>query len=266
VSAPTLRTLVGHAWVRHRVPLAAITLAIALFHLLLTRVAPSPNEMSWMSMLLSSLPPEMRSLMGNETALSSGGFLAFAYVHPFFILLLSVWVVRVTTASFAAEIGRGTMDLLAARPVPRWQFVTAAFLTVSAGLAIVLLTAWGMTTVGMKLRDLDGSPQAFFRIVLVAWLLFSAWGAIGIAISATRRDAGPATAVTTGVIAGSFVLDYLARLWAPIARLRPLSLFRYYEPQAILAGGVSKPSLLVLGLVMVSVIATALVLANRRDL
>ncbi len=53
--------------------------------------------------------------------------------------------------------------------------------------------------------------------------------------------------MTTAILAVSFVLDYLARLWAPVSRLRPLSLFRYYEPQAILASGLSRVALLTLG-------------------
>jgi len=37
-----------------------------------------------------------------------------------------------------------------------------------------------------------------------------------------------AIAWTTTILAASFVLDYLARLWTPIAALRPISLFHYY--------------------------------------
>ena len=266
MTAWTLVALLRHAWTRHRMALAPIAAAACLFEFLLTRMAPEPHEVSWMSGLITAIPPEIRRLLGNDVATSPAGFLALGYVHPFFIVLLGTWIVRTSSASFAGEIGLGTMDLLASRPVPRWQFVAAGAITIAAGLAAILAAAWSGTAVGLHVRSLGVAGADFGPVVLDAWLLFAAWGAVGLLVGSTRRDGGQAIAWTTALLAGAFVLDYLARLWAPMAAARPFSLFRYYEPQAILAGGLPARSVLVLAATAVASLAASVVVVDRRNL
>lgn len=262
----TVAVLLRHAWARHRAPLIPITLAICVFEFLLTRLAPAPNEVNWVASMLTLLPAEVRALIGNEVALTPGGFLALGYSHPFFILLLSAWVVRVSAAAIAGEVGMGTMDLLATRPAPRWTFVIAGMKTVAVGLFVIVGAAWLGTAIGLRLRPIDVASSRLLPIAGMAWLLFAAFGAVALLISASRRDGGMAIGWTTAVIAGSFVLDYVARLWTPAARLRPLSLFRYYEPQVIFASGAATAAIVVLALTIVAAAAAALVILARRDL
>lgn len=259
-------TLLRHAWSRHRVPLIPIALAIGLFEFLLTRLAPAPNEVNWIAGLIETMPPEVRALMGNELAVTPGGFLAIGYAHPFFILLLATWVVRVTSAAVAGEVGAGTMDLLASRPVARWTFLITGLKTVALGLALIVGCGWAGTAIGLRLRPVDVSATSLLPVAGVAWLLFAAFGAVGLLVSALRRDGGQAIGWTTAIIATSFVLDYLARLWGPIAGLRPLSLFRFYEPQVIFASGVPARSFVVLFATLVVALAAGLVVLARRDL
>ena len=265
MTSATLLALLRHAWRRHRTPLIVTSASVGFFEFVLTRLAPSPTEISWIGMLLTTLPPEVRGLIGNDVALSSGGFLALGYAHPFFLLLLSVWVVRVSTAAVASEIGRGTMDLIASRPVPRWQLIASGFVALTTGLGVMIAAAWVGTTVGVHLRGLDVPTAAFQSVALTAWLLFATWGAVGLAIGATRRDASQAISWTTAVIAASFVLDYLARLWTAIGSLRSLSLFRYYEPQTLLAG-MSGRAVVVLGVTLMIAYVAATVAIEHRDL
>jgi ABC-type transport system involved in multi-copper enzyme maturation permease subunit len=262
----TVAGLLRHAWARHRMPLIPIALAIAVFQFLLTRLAPAPNEVNWIGGMLNMLPAEVRALIGNEVAITPGGFLALGYSHPFFILLMSTWVVRVTTAAIAGEVGTGTMDLLATRPAARWTFVVAGIKTVIIGLAVIVGAAWIGTAIGLRLRPIGVAPSSLLPLAAMAWLLFTAFGAVALLISASRRDGGSAIGWTTAVIAGSFVLDYVARLWTPAARLRPLSLFRYYEPQAIFASGAPASAIVVLLGTMVVALLAALAIFARRDL
>jgi len=266
VSALPLVTLLRHAWARHRVPLITIAAAVGLFEFILTRIAPASNQVNWIATVITTLPPEIRSLLGSDIALSSGGFLALGYGHPFFIALQVVWVVRTSSAAVADEVGRGTMDLLATRPVARWHFVAAGMTALGLGLGVILAAAWAGTAVGLLLRPLDVHASAFVPVAGGAWLLFAAWGAVGLAIGASRRTGGQAISWTTTIVAAAFVLDYITRLWATVARLRPLSPFRYYEPQAILASGLSGAALLTLGGMILAGILAGLVVLYRRDL
>jgi hypothetical protein len=100
----------------------------------------------------------------------------------------------------------------------------------------------------------------------VASLLFVAWAGITLAISATRREAGPAIGWASGLIATSFVIEFLTRVWKPIAWMRPLSLFTYYRPQDIVRTGLGWIDPLVLGVVAAAGLVTAIVAFERRDL
>lgn len=261
-----LGPLFRHHWLRHRLPLLPMAVGLALFEFMITRMAPSPNEATWMTRLLATVPPKLMALAGSEFAATPAGVLAIGYGHPFFVLLLSVWAVRVSSGAVAGEIGRGTMDLLAARPVPRWHHVAAGFATIAAGLGLLLAVVWGTTALGLGLRQLGVGAPEFLRVAAGAWLLFTAWGSVGLLVGATLREGGPAIAWTSGLIAVSFVLDYLARLWTPIAGLRPLSLFRYYEPLLIHNTGLAASSVLVLGAVAALALAGSVVVLRLRDL
>jgi ABC-2 type transport system permease protein len=266
VTGAAIATLLRHAWSRHRVPLIPIALAVALFEFLLTRIAPAVTEVNWMNTLMQTLPPEIIDLVGNDLASTPGKFLALGYGHPFFVILLGTWVVRTTNAAVAGEVGAGTMDLLASRPVSRWQFVASGFLASALGLTLIIVSAFMGTAFGVSIRDLGVVATDFIPVAAGAWLMFAAWTGVGLLISATRRDGGQAISWMTAIIVLSFVLDYLARLWTPIFKLRSLSLFRYFEPQAIFGDGLPAITIIVLTSTLVVTVLGAIVAIRRRDL
>ena len=259
--------LLGHHLRRNRLPLLPMAVGLALFQLLMTRMAPAPDEVTWMSKMMAMVPPQLLAIAGGEIGtLTPGGFLGIGYSHPFFFLLLSAWAVRVSSGALAGEIGRGTMDLLAACPVPRWHHVAAAYLAVLPGVALLALAAWAGTTLGLQLRALGVLPWQMFKVAAMAWLLFVTWGAVGLAIGATQREGGSAMGWLSGVIAGSFVLEYLARIWKPMSAFRPFSLFTYYDPQRLVRVGVDAADVVKLVGVTMVALAVAVVVFRRRDL
>lgn len=261
-----LAPLLRHHWRQHRLPLVPMAAAVLVFEFLLTRIAPAADEMGWLGNLLAAFPPALRALIGGEIAISSRGFLTIGYAHPFLLLILSVWAVRVPSAALAGEIGRGTIDLLATRPVRRSTQVAAGFIALTSGAMLLSSAAWCGTAAGLATRPLGVTAWPFAPAAMMLCLLFVTWGSVGLFVSALRHDAGSAIAWTFGLMAVSFVLEYLARLWAPIASLRPLSLFAYYRPQVIVAGGPLAPDLVPLAVVLAAVLAAAFVWFSRRDL
>ncbi|MDP3774404.1 MAG: ABC transporter permease subunit, partial [Gemmatimonadales bacterium] len=235
-----LRALLGHHWQRHRVPLVLMALAGGLFEWAITRVAPSSSARALVEQVLQFAPPALQRILGEEMIanVTPAGVLGFGYVHPFLLVLMSVWVVRVSAGALAGEMGLGTMDLIASRPVARTAQVGAAVIGILGGISLIAAAAWAGTAIGVAGRPLEGvEASAYLPIAGVCWLLFAAFGSVGLAISATRRDAGSAIAWTSAVIALSFVLDYLGRAWDKMAPFGYLSLFRYYGPPRILRDG-----------------------------
>ena len=254
-------------WRQHRFTLAVMCAGVGVFTFILTRVAPEPGQAGFLAPLAAMIPKQILAMMGGELALASArGVIAFGYVHPFLLTLLSAWTIRVTSAALAGELGRGTMDLLAARPVPRPAHVLSAWLVTVAGLSILALAAWAGSAIGVQLRPLDVSAWDIATIPVMAWFLFTCWAGVCLVISALLREAGPAISWGSGLIATSFVVVFLAQVWGPAEWLRPFSPFAYYRPQEIASLGVSIRDVLTLGVVGVSALVLALLIFRRRDL
>ena len=265
----SVTALLGHLWRRHRAALVLLAAGNAFFAWAITRVVPDPSRAGLIRELVDMAPAPVRVFLGEELVanLSARGFLAFGYVHPFPLILLAVWAVRVASGALAGEVGRGTVDLVASRPVARGSQVAAAALAVAAGLVVIAAAGWAGTALGLALRPLAGvRATELLPVAAMGALLFAGAGAVALLVSAGAREGGTAVSWCAGLLAASYVVDYLARVWSAIALLRPLSLFRYYEPQRILREGVAAVDVAVLAGVAVAALVLAFAVYARRDL
>lgn len=262
--------LLAHHWRRHRLALLWLVAASALFQWAITRVVPTADQTGFVRDLFAMVPPPVRVLFGEELManLSARGFLAFGYVHPFPLLMFAAWAVRVAVGALAGEVGRGTMDLLASRPVTRSAQVAAAAIAIGAGLALIAAAEWAGTAWGLSTRVLEDVAAAqYLPLAAMSLLLFAAFGAIALLVSALRSEGGSAISWCAGILAGSYVVDYLARVWPAIAFLRPLTLFRYFEPQRIVReGGAAPLDVTVLACAGAAALLLAFAAFARRDL
>jgi ABC-2 type transport system permease protein len=265
----SVRVLLGHHWRRHRVALVVLAGSMFLFEWLMTRFAPEPSQTQAFQGILQLIPAPLVDMLGSEfTAnFNARGMIGFGYAHPLPLLLMSAWAVRVSAAALAGEIGNGTMDLLASRPVPRGHMVRAALVALLAGLGAIIACGWVGTAVGLATRPvLAIAPWGYLSVALVCWLLFVAFGALGLVASALRRQGGAAIGVTVGLIAASFALNFVAQAWRPIGWMQRFSLFNYYRPEQLVRSGVLNGHSLVLAGAAVILTALAFVLFARRDL
>ena len=98
-------------------------------------------------------------------------------------------------------------------------------------------------------------------------MLTLCWGGVAMAIGAasTRRSVAGGAA---GLLAlGTFLLDYVARLWQPAEKVAWISPFRYYNPFDLITG-IALPyrNLVVLGAIALAGFVAAYVLFARRDI
>ncbi len=259
--------LLGHQGRRHRGALLATALGLFVFAWALTGLAPGPGDTEAFQNLLQFIPPALRQMFPPELLanVTGRGFIAFtSFLHPVVLILMAVWVVRVGAAGLAGEIGSGTMDLLASRPIPRGLPVAVTYAWLVIGLGVLTLVIWIGIAAGLASRpDLMLNPAPFLAPAGMLLLLYAAFGAVALALSAATRAGGSWAA---GVVAASFGLDYLARLWEAIAWSRPFSLFRYFRPQEIMTTGVQPVDVMVLAGVAIAGLFAALVIFQRRDL
>jgi ABC-2 type transport system permease protein len=259
--------LLARLWRQHRLALLVMVAGVALFEFVITRVAPLPGQMGFLGGMVALLPPELAAFAQEELVLGSPqGVIAFGYLHPFFLAIFSAWTIRVGAGALAGEIGRGTMDLLAARPAPRWALVLAAWVVSLAGLAAIAAAALAGSAVGLRVRPLGVAVGQIGALPAMAWLLFAGWSSVTLLVSSMRREAGSAIAWASGIIATAFVVEFLGRVWAPIAWARPWSPFTYYRPQDIVRHGVPLADPSGLAALAVLGLAAAMLVFERRDL
>ncbi|HEY7576112.1 MAG TPA: ABC transporter permease [Acetobacteraceae bacterium] len=117
------------------------------------------------------------------------------------IFLLPLIALLLSYDAIVGEVDRGTMALLLAYPVTRWQVVLGKFIGHTAILAFA--TAIGYGAAGAILALTDGGDAAtwpaFVLLVGTSILLGTVFIAVGYLVSALVRDRGTAGGIAIGV-------------------------------------------------------------------
>lgn len=230
--------------------------------------------------------------------------LSIGYVHPIVQTVMCIWAIGRAASAITGEIDRGTMELLAAQPIPRKRIIYAHLCVDAIVLPLLALCLWGGTCLGYRifgpfevslaeaqarLADLPFkivvNPELLrvdvWRILPalgnVIGLMFAVSG-VTMAISAAGRFRGRVLGTAILVFLVMFLVNLIGQLWDAVAFARPFTLFYYYQPQAIILsnkwwvnvtiGSFSWPVNVAVVLFGVGAIgyATALWLFSRRDL
>ena len=78
--------------------------------------------------------------------------------HPLIMLLISIWAIGRGSAAVAAEIERGTMDLILSRPVARWTYLASQVLFATVGLAILAAALFAGASIALHYNFLREPP------------------------------------------------------------------------------------------------------------
>jgi Cu-processing system permease protein len=116
------------------------------------------------------------------------------FLVPLIALLLSY-------DAIVGEVDRGTMALLLAYPVARWQVVLGKFAGHLAILSFAIVAGYGIAGLALQLggNDDQGAWRAFAAMVGSSVLLGGVFIAIGYLISTVVRDRGTAGGIAIGV-------------------------------------------------------------------
>lgn len=184
----------------------------------------------------------VQTLIGGETIdlRKPMDMLSIGYVHPFTQTILCFWAIGRAAGAIAGEIDRGTMELLLAQPVARGQFLFAHWCVDLLTIPVLCLSMWSGTVLGTWLFDLNGDtalsadPWRFAPALLnIAGLVFAVSGATMI-LSAAGRFRNRVLGLAIFLFLVQFLINLIGQLWDVAEPLRPLTIFYYYQPQAII--------------------------------
>ncbi len=89
-----------------------------------------------------------------EQLLTYTGSLAMTFHEPVLILCILVWAIARGSDVVSGEINRGTLEMLLAQPITRWQLLWTHGLVCAVGLALLCMTAWGGLAAGIHTNSI----------------------------------------------------------------------------------------------------------------
>src|SRR5690606_22518939 len=189
---------------------------------------------------------------------------ALTYVEPIVLVAVAVWAIARGSAAVSGEISRGTMEMLLAQPLSRFQVFFSQAAVTTGGAALLALASWLGVWVGISVNtvEIEGPPPT----VRVPWLNVEIPNPFGqataqrvpMATQVSARElapaafnlfalgfcmAGVATLIsswdryrwrTIGLATGVLVVQFVAKGFAvadpSLAWLKRWTLFTAYEP------------------------------------
>jgi len=259
--------LFGHIWRSQRTKLLIVCLAIAAWSVVLPIIYQSfGHQME--ALINSGVIPKQLARFGGGDVFSLAGSIALGYVHPISIILVSVFAIGFASSSIAGERQRGTLEVLLARPLSRRGVYLTLLVATVVFIGLILASASVGTVIGSAAAGIVDQLHAerLPMLWLNGVLLWSAFGAIALAASASFDRLTPALGITMAVVVVSYFFEILGSLWPDAAGLQPYSLFHYLAASDILNGTVNGAGIALLAVVAAIAIVVALVVFPRRDL
>jgi ABC-2 type transport system permease protein len=187
---------------------------------------------------------QLMRMMGVDAESSSLSLILLSWNHPFIFLLISIWAIGRGSAAVAAEVERGTMDLLLSRPIPRWVYLTSGIIVSLIGLVVLAgaLMAGASTAVHYHVLRERPAPWAMLRpAVNLAALGLPIYGytLLASALDFVRWRATLIGSVLTLIGFVALVISLFPVLkemsWEPW--VERISIFKAYDPIQAVNGG-----------------------------
>jgi ABC-2 type transport system permease protein len=218
---------------------------------------------------LQGLPPVFQGMLGEPIDIEKlGGFMSWRILN-FMPVMLGIWAVVALSGLLAAELARGSMDLVAASPISRgrlaFQKLAGYLVALAVGLGIVVV---GMTAAFSAFAKLPGDEVGFDAILAhSAWLYLTVLfpGAVAFAV-APLLGRNQALGVGAVVLFASFVINGFAGSVSAFEQVKGLSYFALTAEHRPIAGRYDWPSLAILASIEVALLGAGIALFSRRDL
>lgn len=211
-----------------------------------------------------------------EQLFTYAGRIALTFDEPIVILSMSLWAIARGSDCVSGEIGRGTMEMLLAQPVSRFQVLASSSLVTVVGAGLLALAAWLGVYVGIRTTVLE-EPAPAERLVIpwfdlelpnplaktqmqrvpmgerveaasfspAAFNLFSL-GVFGAGLATLLSACDRYRWRTIGIVVGFYIVQMTVKIIGlaadHLAWLRRLTFFTAYDPERFVAVAVRDPA------------------------
>ena len=228
-------------------------------------VALYPSFKDTLNEALKDFPEAYLKMLGISTGVSdAAGFLNMEMFNLLAPLALPFFTILLGARAVAGTEERKALDLLLSNPVPRWQLVVSRYLSMAAGLAVVLLMLAVLTCLPAPVMGVDLSFWAVVQGAANIWPFGLFFGALALLCSSVLRRGAAASGIAAGVLIAMYVLNAVGSAVESVKEVRKASLFYYYG--AAILDGIDWVSFTVILLLSMGLTALAVLAFNRRDI
>lgn len=227
------------------------------------------TSMAGYAEMMENLPETFKAMFGAEGGWDLGSPAGYLRIYMFSMIVPLMFIILAVSAGSDAGAGeeeRGTLDLLLAGPLPRWQYLLERAAAVFAFAGVVALVTWATLYIMAQVVGMPIGGGHLAAAVVSAALLGLAFGALALAISAVSGNKGLGTGVAVALGVAGYVLQSMSSLSAGLEPYRVLSPWYYYAAADPLRNGLNPGHAALLAAIAVIGLAVALVGFQRRDL
>lgn len=233
-------------------------------------IFPTPAARQEVNALFGSIPSSMMNLFGNVELIGAkvgtlGGYVTFKY-GAIFALGTALWSIFALSSTLASEARRGSLDFVAVAPFGKRRIALeklTAHVTLLALAMVILAVALTFSS------NVFGDAPLGDQIPLVSSFGFALWvgflalffGGLAFALSPLLGRGGSA-GVAAVAMAGTWIVNGLG-LGGPLLALSPYAWTFDHVP---LVGVYDWPSVALVGILAVALLAFGVELFARRDL
>ena len=217
--------------------------------------------------VINSMPQEMKDLFGfgESTGFESvEAFLATEMLNFIVPLALSFFPILVASSALAGAEEDGTIDVLLANPLPRWQLVVGRFLAAAILLLGILAIMGFLMWITALVADVDLSVGSAAAGSLNLWPLCLFFGGLAMLCSAIFHRRLLAVAIPVAVLIAMYFVNGLANSVKFLEDIQPLSAFYYYG--SAIQDGIDWTNFAGLTAVTLVLVGLAVVIFRRRDI
>ena len=231
-------TLVGRSFGRLAKPFAAVAVILIGFQAALIGSAASVASEGGFRQLANAVPTWIHEGLGPALT-SFGGMTLLGYFDPAIVLLLVQFAIYVGSEP-AGDIESGLVDLVLARPLPRFVIVGRSLVLVTVVLVALLACTVSATYVSLwwfAPADAEWpSPRNILMLVVHLGAISWGFGCIAIAAGAAMRRRASAIGLVALAAVGLFLVDFLVEMSTRFKSLWWTTPFHYFHGAAILLG------------------------------
>lgn len=163
------------------------------------------------------------------------GYIA-SVVLAYISVLVGIYCIVTSTSTLAGEEDNGTLELIVAMPLGRWQILTAKAVALSiAVLAIINIAAIGNAVLLEVIKfetQINITPIGLFVALISNWPLAVGFIMIGLFLGSILPNRRIAATVMTIYLIASFFGENIAGMVRSLEPIKYFSLFNYYNTTA----------------------------------